>query len=137
MLFPRSHTWTRIQRWLIAGAVLVGLMAFSALVYSYERHHRGPDESFFVGTWRGEYVPHSLYLGPREASVHFSPDHTYEGLTAGGHWHAGGDFLYLRLRLDQGGDPYDTLETWHIDSMTAAELRMHFDSMHVVLRRVE
>jgi hypothetical protein len=41
MLFPQSHAWTPAQRCLIAGAIVAGLVAFSALVYSYERYHRG------------------------------------------------------------------------------------------------
>src|SRR5437016_14206300 len=41
MLFPQSHAWTPRQRRLIAGAVVAALVAFSALVYGYERYHRG------------------------------------------------------------------------------------------------
>ncbi len=41
MLFPHSHAWTPRQRCQIAaGVVVAGLVAFSALVYSYERYHR-------------------------------------------------------------------------------------------------
>lgn len=41
MLFPESHAWTPAQRWLIAGAVVAGIAALVALVYSSERGHRG------------------------------------------------------------------------------------------------
>jgi hypothetical protein len=41
MLFPQSHAWTPRQRALIVGAVVAGIVALSALVYSYERYHRG------------------------------------------------------------------------------------------------
>jgi hypothetical protein len=40
MLLPESHAWTPRQRCLIAGAVLAGLVALSALVYGYARYHR-------------------------------------------------------------------------------------------------
>ena len=142
MLFPQSHVWTPRQRWLIAGAVVAGLVAFSALVYSYERYCRGPDDSFFVGTWRGELDG----LGENRTGYRFKPDHTYEKLLAfgdseswsqGGKWYAGGDFVYLRVRWDDASGPYDRLEAWHIDSMTSAELRMHSDGLHATLKRVE
>jgi hypothetical protein len=138
MLFARSHAWTLGQRWLIAGAVVASLCVFSALVYSYERYHRGPDESFFVGTWRGDYLPKTLYWGPARVGFHFRSDHTYEGETApSGRWYAAGDFLYLRLRLDDASGPYDRLETWHTDSMSGDELRMHSEVMGVALRRIK
>jgi hypothetical protein len=142
MLFPQSHAWTTRQRWLIAGAVAAGVVAFSALVYSYERYYRGPDDSFFVGTWRGELG----CLGENRVGYHFKPDHTYEdllffgdseSLAQAGKWYAGGDFIYLRVRLDDASGPYDRLEAWHIDSMTSAELRMHSDGLHATLKRVE
>src|SRR5438445_12958794 len=41
MLFPESHSWTSAQKWLIAGAVVAGIAALAALVYSYERSQRG------------------------------------------------------------------------------------------------
>src|SRR2546423_2565610 len=52
MLFPRSHAWTLGQRWFISSIVLLGLVAFGALVHSYERYHRGPTERVFFGTWQ-------------------------------------------------------------------------------------
>jgi hypothetical protein len=134
MLFPKSHVWTPRQRWLIAGAVVAGLVGFSALVYSYERYYRGPDDSFFVGTWRGELD----CMGENRVGYRFKPDHTFEGeWKPDGKWYAGGDFLYLRLRLDDASGPYDRLEMWHIDSMTPTELRMHYDGLHAALKRVE
>src|ERR1700742_2141644 len=118
MLIARSHAWTPLQKWLILGAVFTALVLSGVGIYCYERFHRGPDESFFVGTWHGEYQPHSLYMGPANVTFRFQADHTYDADTApSGKWHAAGDFLYLRLRLSVGGDPYDRLETWHIDSM--------------------
>ena len=140
MQMPFTPSWTPLQKWLIVVTGLVAIALSGIGIFRYERFHRGPDESFFVGTWRGEYDPHSLYMGPANVSFRFRPDHTYDawdGFTPSGKWYAGGDFLYLRLRLDNGGDPYDRLEMWHIDSMTPAELRMHFGTMYVVLKRAE
>jgi hypothetical protein len=134
MLFPYSHTWTSKQRWLIAASVFTGLVALSALVYGYERYYRGPNDSFFVGTWRGE----ASYTGETRIGYHFKPNHTYEGeWEPSGKWYAGGDFLYLRERLDDSSGPYDRLEIWHIDSMTSNEVHMHCGSLHAVLKRVE
>ena len=79
MLLPKSHAWTRTQRWLIATSVLLGIVAFGALVYSYERYHRGPKDSVLVGTWRGEYLN---ALGDNRTGYRFKPDHTYEELLA-------------------------------------------------------
>ncbi|MEY2536856.1 MAG: hypothetical protein QOG67_596 [Verrucomicrobiota bacterium] len=144
MLSPKSRLWTRGQRWLICGAVLAGLVAFSALVYSYERYYRGPDDSVFIGTWRGE----ADYTGEQRTGYRFKPDHTYQELIPGdsefpesstlaSKWHAGGDFLYLRVRCDDASGPYDFLQAWHIDAMTSTELRMHWEGLHASLKRVE
>src|SRR4051794_35172206 len=38
MLFPQSHAWTPAQKCLIAGAVIIGIAACAALVYTYERY---------------------------------------------------------------------------------------------------
>src|SRR5262250_1481237 len=103
MLFPRSRAWTLKQRWLIAGALVAAVAGFSALVYSYERYYRGPDERLFVGTWRGE----ADYFGENRIGYQFKPDHTYEGeWEPSGKWCAGGEFLYLRQRLEDAAGPY-------------------------------
>jgi hypothetical protein len=142
MLLPHSHAWTRRQRWLIAGAIVAGLVAFSALVYTYERYYRGPDDSFFIGTWRGEFPS----LGENRMGFCFKPDHTYEEVIPfgdtelvgpTGRWYAGGDFIYLRVPRDDASEPYDRLQIWHIDSMTPTEIRMQSDGLHAVLKRVE
>src|SRR5438874_7812092 len=112
MLLPDSRPWTLRQRWLIAGAVAAGVVAFSALVYSYERYYRGPNDSFFVGTWRGEQIPTGLFLGDPNVALHFRADHTFEGEgIPSGKWFGGGEFLYLRFLLDDGR-PYEELQQW-------------------------
>jgi hypothetical protein len=42
MLMPRAHAWTPLQKWIIASAVLFAVTGFGAVVYMYERDHRGP-----------------------------------------------------------------------------------------------
>jgi hypothetical protein len=144
MLFPRSHAWRPLQKWLIAGAVVAGLAILLALVYSFERYHRGPDETALFGTWRGHY---ENTLGEDRTGYRFKADHTYEErLPYGdseswlqrGRWYAGGDFLYLRVSLDDGSDrPFSTLQAWHIDAMTPTELKIHYGWSHLVLKRTE
>ena len=146
MLFPYSHAWTRRQRWLIAGGVVAALVSFAALVYSYERYYRGPDDSFFVGTWRGAFE----CLGDNQWDYRFKSDHRYErGDMLGdreewypeGYWFAGGEFLYLRQRSDAlfasyyDPGPYGVLDVWHIDSMTSNEVRMHHEDLRGTLKR--
>ena len=106
MLFPKSHAWTLRQRWFIVGAIIAGVVAFSAIVHSYERYYRGRDDRFFVGTWRGEYVD-TLFLGDPRVSYCFKSDHTYDELVPDSaavfhrsRWYAGGDFIYLRVRKE-------------------------------------
>src|ERR1700732_4900841 len=40
MLVEPSHAWTPAQKLLIAAAVVVGLIAISALLYGYQRYYR-------------------------------------------------------------------------------------------------
>ena len=134
MLFPTSRAWTRRQRWLIVGAAVAALVTLSAVVYMYERRYRGPDDSFFVGTWRGE----ADYTGEQRIGYQFKADHTFEGeWEPSGKWFAGGDLLYLRQRLDDSSGPYDRLQIWHIDSMTPTELRLNDHGLHASLKRVQ
>ncbi len=133
MLVTNSHPWTLRQRWFIATAVALATVAFSAAVYSYERYYRGPDDSFFVGNWGGDYEPAAGvgFVGDPTMEFHFRADHTFEG----GKWWGAGEFLYLRWRLDLGGDPLDRLEMWHIDSMAPDQVRLSQFGAHVTLKR--
>src|SRR5438874_11233645 len=116
MLFPRSHAWTPLQKWIITGTVFAGLVVLSTLVYTYERYYRGPDDTFFVGTWRGKCTDLQIN-GP--VGFRFKANHTYEDLMPvgdsefvgpTGRWYAGGDFLYLRVPRDDGSVPYSRLQ---------------------------
>ncbi|HMJ06678.1 MAG TPA: hypothetical protein VK474_10520 [Chthoniobacterales bacterium] len=138
MLYPHAHVWTRWQKRLVVTSAAVTIAAFSALVYGYERYYRGPDDSFFVGTWGGKIDYNVAEIG---ATFRFKPDHTSECESEPtGKWHGGGEFLYLRTRVDRAwvSMPY-TVQIWHIDSMTSTELRMHdvYLGLHAVLKRVE
>ena len=134
MLLPRSHPWTALQKWLIVATGAAGIFLVSLVVYRFERYHGLPDDSVFVGTWRGE----ANYTGESRMEFRFRPDHTYDGeFEPRGKWWAGGDFLYLRFRLDGDSGPYK-LQIWHIDLMTQTDLRMHDDwGVHAVLKRVQ
>jgi hypothetical protein len=131
MQMPFTRSWSPLQKWLITGCSIVMLVSCAFGIYYYEHYYRGPDDSFFVGSWRGDYVPTTLYMGPPDIAFHFDADHTFDG----GRWYAAGEFLYLRVRRDSGGDPYDTLEVWHIDSMSADELQMTQPGGHAILKR--
>jgi hypothetical protein len=142
MLFPKSHAWTILQKRLIAATVVAAIACLGTGIYVYERYYRGPDDSFFVGTWRGRQDS----LGGDYIGYHFRADHTYEKIlpiegedfvSPTGKWYAGGDFLYLRARLDDASGPYDKLEIWHIDSMMPTEVRMHYDGLHASLKRAK
>src|SRR5438045_7596756 len=100
MPFPRSHTWSRRQRWLIIGSAVVALASFGALVYRYERYHRGPSESAFFGAWETTLEDSTFYY-------EFKSDHTFlvfnspsmdeESFLVRGRWYAGGPKFYVRF----------------------------------------
>lgn len=135
MLFPYSHAWTPLQKWLIVASGIASISLLSTLVCHFERYYGLPDDSVFVGTWRGE----ADYMGENRIGFRFKPDHTYEGESEpSGKWWAGGDFLYLRMRLDDASGPYDKLQIWHVDWRTQTDLRMHNDwGVHAILKRIE
>src|SRR4051812_17591898 len=109
MLMPRTLAWTRTQKALIVASVLAALGAFATGVYSYERYHRGPTDSVFVGTWEMEGIgmDWTLYLS-------LQPDHNVVGFgeadpnfrwPAGrGRWYAGGEILVIHIAAE-GADP--------------------------------
>ena len=42
MLFPRTHAWTPLQKSFILAGIVLAVLLFGTLVYSYERYYRGP-----------------------------------------------------------------------------------------------
>lgn len=100
MLFPRTHFWTRRQKALIVGSVVLALASFGALIYGFERYHRGPTDSVFFGTWEMGYCMDCTNL------IAFQPNHDAIGfgdylgrqdvLDFHGRWYAGGRQLIVR-----------------------------------------
>jgi hypothetical protein len=113
--------------------VILALCVFG--IYFYERYYRGPDDSFFVGSWRGDYLPTTLYMGPPDRTFHFRPDHMYDDAFGAGKWYAGGEFLYLRVPIEMDDGWQSRLEMWHIDLMSADELHMTQPGGHIILKR--
>lgn len=101
MLFPRSHAWTPLQRWLIIAAAASALLLFSALVCGYERYYRGPGEEAIYGTWEVRDFPldEPVYF-QFNADQTFSMCSVFEGKLDPftiGKWYAGGPNIYLRF----------------------------------------
>jgi hypothetical protein len=104
MLIPSAHSWTLRQRWLIIGTVLVGVMSFGALIYSYERYHRGPRESVFFGTWEiGKCIDCANFITfePNHNVVGFSDSMGREWLDYHGRWYAGGQILVIHYDSEE------------------------------------
>jgi hypothetical protein len=43
MLFPRTHAWTPLQKWLIVTTAITLIALCGAGIYYYERHSRTTD----------------------------------------------------------------------------------------------
>jgi hypothetical protein len=124
MLFPRSHAWTRLQKWLIACSVVLAIGVFALVVYTYERYHRGPDDSIIFGTWLNP-----ITVADEPSYYEFRSDHrfvlfaVFDGRAERilhGRWFAGGQNIYLR---------YDEPEhSWplilHIVDISSSEMRV-------------
>ena len=136
MLFPLTRAWTRKQKALIVGSAVLALASSAALIYGFERYHRGPDDSIFVGTWRGTI---DYNIDEVDATFRFRRDRTFDrGSEPVGRWQGGGEFLYLRERADDASEPYHRLQIWHLDSITQSELRMRdTDGVRAHLKRVD
>ena len=142
MLMPDAHAWTPRQRWLIVACAMIGLVGFSAVVYAYERYYRGPDYRFFIGTWRGELE----CLGEYRTGYRFKADHTYdervmfgdeEEWIPQGRWYAGGEFVYLRHRVETAYGVFHDVDAWHIDSMAPNRVRTHHEKLYGTFERVQ
>ena len=138
MLFPFTRSWTRRQKWLIAGSVVLALGFCGACSYGYERYHRGPSESAFFGTWETTLEEITYYY-------EFKPDHTFlvfnspamdeESFLVRGRWYAGGPNVYLR-HDDEHWDGRKP-EIWHLVDIQADVFRIRFFSdsaIHVYTR---
>ena len=83
---------------------LFSLLSLGAVVYTFERYHRGPGEEVLYGTWevRGYFVDDPMYF-------RFDPDHRFCMGSASdgkfipgiaGRWYAGGRSIYIRFTDD-------------------------------------
>jgi hypothetical protein len=99
MLIPRTHAWTRKQRWLVVTSVVVALSVLAAAVYAYERHHRGPTDAVFVGLWQmeGMCMDCTFYflLQPDHTVLGIGEDRDLRSPGGRGRWYAGGELLVV------------------------------------------
>src|SRR5215212_46006 len=113
MLLPSSRAWTRRQRWLVIGVVVVSLLAFAALVYNYERYYRGLRESDLVGTWtRVDPGRGGGYYEFRRDGTMVMLDDDGQPSNLVGKWYAGGSNIYVRCPPTEHRD-WEVV-VWHI-----------------------
>jgi hypothetical protein len=143
MLIPRSHAWTPPQRYLLIGVAGIAVVAFGALVYSYERHYRGPSRAALVGTWQDMTPGMDSDIA---TYYRFKPDGTFDllaGGTAGlsvtttGTWYAGGPNIYWRFPAEFIGPTRPLI--WHIDDISPNEVRVRSsrDGPVIIWKRVD
>ena len=129
---PRSHAWSPRKKRLIVTGVVLAIALFAALVFVYERDHRGPSESVFFGTWQRSQG------GDAATFVRFSADHTVVGFSDGiggpmvdfrGSWFAGGTQIFLRYE--------GRIHVWKIIEILPDEFQVHESSPDIsVYKRV-
>jgi len=137
MLFPRTHTWTPFQRWLVISATVVGIAGFAMLVYGYERYCRGPGQEALFGTWEctDGCLTHMYFR--------FNPNHNVDAWAAEdgstyeihGRWYAGGDFLYLRF-IGRDIPQKHPITIWRIDELTTSEMHIRSGDITHTMTRV-
>jgi hypothetical protein len=119
---------------LITGGVLVGLILFGALIYRYERYHRGPTEAVFFGTWviEGCYDCTSLItFQPNHEVIKFEDYWEENHLQYRGRWYAGG--RQLIIHYNHGGD--SRLIVMQIQEITPQSIRVLWDGRETRLTR--
>ncbi len=98
-MLPRTHAWSRSQKWLIVLGSAVAIVLAGAGVYIYERYYRGPSDSVLVGTWQMEDncidCAHWVTLQPNHSVVGFSESVGRMWLDYHGRWYAGGQVLVI------------------------------------------
>jgi hypothetical protein len=129
MLFPRTHAWSPVQKWLIVGAAVCALIGASVLVYHFERDHRLPDDSILFGTWetRSNITTDWMTLKPDHTLVWSS----YNGANTidwEGVWYAGGKYIYV------GGEGRPGIG--EIIDVTPNQLRLRIAKQDIVFKRV-
>jgi hypothetical protein len=124
-----ARTWSRKQKWLIVTAGLLACVLAASVIYTYERHFRGPDESILYGTW----------LDPLSDSdnpfyIEFRPEQKFwvcaiisgkkEPLVEGS-WYAGGQHIYMRYPADFSGPSRPTV--MFIVDISPEDIAVQFD----------
>src|SRR5581483_2812762 len=123
MLMPSSHAWTLRQKALIASAVILGVVAFGALVYTYERHHRGLSEADLAGTWtRIDSAAGGGYYDFRRDGTIVMLDDDGQPTDIKGKWYAGGPNIYVRFPPSEFRDPL--FAVWHIVDASRDQFRV-------------
>ncbi len=133
MLFSSTHARSPLRKRLIVGVVVFALASFGALVYSYERYHRGPTESVFFGTW----VMTMPYCMDCVTWVKFEPDHTALWFSDGvagfrvdyrAPWFAAGPYIYTSYEGKR--------MIWQIIEVLPDELRLRAAKQDYIFKRV-
>ena|ERR1700730_14192001 len=117
-MLTRTRNFSRMQKWLIVGTVIVLLGALGATIYVYERYYRGPSEAVFLGTWHD-----TTQMLDSTTYYRFKPDGTFDLIIAGmgsidvvaiGKWYAGGQNIYMRVPTLDEDMPRRNVWVWHI-----------------------
>jgi hypothetical protein len=113
MLFPFTRFWTRRQKWLIVGSVVLALALCSAGIYGYERYYRGPGQEILYGTW------HFSDCLDCTIDLTLYPDHTFIASSEGmgrywiddtGKWYADFNRIFLFGERDIDKPPFAVLK---------------------------
>ena len=107
-MLPRTHPWSRRQKWVIIASSVVLLALAGVGIYVYERYYRGPSDSVLVGTWQIEDgcmdCTHLVTLEPNHNAVGFGDYLGREAiLDYRGRWYAGGELLVIRYDTPERG----------------------------------
>jgi hypothetical protein len=136
MLFPRSHPWSRRQKWLIIGSAVAALATCGALVYGFERYYRGPGQELLYGTWDFDGVGYVEFNQNHTFSV-FDEDEPHSPFVRGT-WYAGGRFLYMGFPLSFRPNG-NTLEVWRIADISSEQISVRYCQycMEHVFQRID
>jgi hypothetical protein len=141
---PHTRLWSRPQKRLIVAVALVGFAALSALVYTFERYCRLPDDSILVGTWEmttpaaaSSYT--LLRLDPDDAAWHRGlwirrdiSDRDGRGAPQGDSemsWYAGGSYIYMHF-------VEESPQIWRIVDVLPNELRLRHAKQDYIFKRL-
>lgn len=137
-MLPRTHAWSRRQKWLVIATSIVLIALAGVCIYGYEHYYRRPSDSVLVGTWQIEDgcidCTHLVTLESNHNAVGFGDYMGGEGiLDYRGRWYAGGELLVIR---------YDTPEQsksiiMRILDITPDEIRVRWGGSETRLKRSE